>query len=74
MKRAVYVLNNIAIKYNFMILVNKTKAMAMKRKMDVRIKTVLCNHIIEPVDSFNYLVYVVAAMNNRDLRVLSSVI
>jgi hypothetical protein len=32
MKRAVYVLNNIAVKYNFNISVNMTKAMAMKGK------------------------------------------
>jgi hypothetical protein len=32
LQRTAYVLNNIAVEYTLMILVNKTKAMAMKRR------------------------------------------
>jgi hypothetical protein len=36
LQRAVYILNNTAIKYNSKIVVDKTKAMAVKGKMTVR--------------------------------------
>jgi hypothetical protein len=35
-QRAVYALNNIAVKYNFKSPVNKTKMMGIKGKMNVR--------------------------------------
>lgn len=47
-------LDNIVIKYKLEILVKKTKAMAMKRKMNVRTKIVINNKIINKVNSFNY--------------------
>jgi hypothetical protein len=51
LQRAAYTLNNIAIKYNLKILVNKTKAMVMKGKMNVRTKMVINNNIIEQENS-----------------------
>jgi hypothetical protein len=41
MRRAVYALNNIAMKYNLKISVNKIKTTAMKGKMEVRIILVI---------------------------------
>jgi hypothetical protein len=46
-----HTLNNIGIKYNLKFSVNKTKAMAMKGKMDARTKIV--------INSFNYLGYTI---------------
>jgi hypothetical protein len=66
MQRAVYALNN--VKFNLKILVNKTKMMALKGKVNVRSKIVLNNHIIEQVNSFNYLGYTIAVTNNKDLE------
>jgi hypothetical protein len=43
--------------------------MAMKGKMNVRTKIVINNHIIEQVNSFNYLGYTVKATNNRYLDI-----
>jgi hypothetical protein len=43
-QRAVYSLNNIAIKYNLKISVNKTKTMPMNRKMNVRTKIVIITY------------------------------
>jgi hypothetical protein len=40
-QRAVYALNNIAIKYNLKISVNKMKTIAMKGKMTISTKTVI---------------------------------
>jgi hypothetical protein len=54
MQRAVYALNNVAIKYNLKISVNEIKTMALKGKVNVRSKIMLNNHIIEQVNSFNY--------------------
>lgn len=47
MQRAVYALNNIAIKYNSKISVTRVMAMAMKEKMNVTTNTLINNHIIE---------------------------
>jgi hypothetical protein len=66
MQRAVYALNNVAIKYNLKISVNKTKTMVLKGKVNVRPQIVLNNHIIEQVNSFNYLGYTIAVTNNKD--------
>jgi hypothetical protein len=52
LQRAAYTPNNIAIKYNLKISGNKTKAMAMKGKMNVGTKIVINNTIIEQVNSF----------------------
>jgi hypothetical protein len=41
MQRAVYALNNTAVKYILKISVNKTKAMDMKGKMNVKTKIVI---------------------------------
>jgi hypothetical protein len=65
----VYALNNVAIKYNLKISVNKMKMMALKGKVNVRSKIVLNNHIIEQVNSFNYLGYTIAVTNNKDLEI-----
>jgi hypothetical protein len=54
LQRAAYTLNNIAVKYNLKISVNKTKAMGMKGKINARTKIVINNNIIEQVNSFNY--------------------
>jgi hypothetical protein len=68
MQRAVNALKNVAIKYNLKISVNKTKTMALKGKVNVRLKVVLNNNVIEQVNSLNYLGYTVAVTNNRDLE------
>jgi hypothetical protein len=69
MHRAVYALNNVAIKYNFQISVNKTKTMVLKGKVNMRPKIVLNNHTIEEVNSFNYLGYTIAITSNKDLEI-----
>jgi hypothetical protein len=69
LKIAVYTLNNLAMKYNLKISVNKTKAMATKEKMNVRTKIVMSNNIIKKVNSFNYLEYTITASNNSDLEI-----
>jgi hypothetical protein len=69
MQRAVYALDNIAIKYNLKISVNKVKAMAMKEKMNVRTDIVINNHIIEQANSSNHLGYSITVTNNRDLEI-----
>jgi hypothetical protein len=53
LQRETYTLNNIAIKYNLKISVNKTKATDMKGKMNVGTKIVINNNIIEHVNSLN---------------------
>jgi hypothetical protein len=58
-QRTAYILNNIAVKYNFEIAVNTTKAIAMKRKMNVRTKIVINNNIIQQENRFNYLGYII---------------
>jgi hypothetical protein len=68
LQRAAYTLNNIAIKYNLKISVNKTKAMVMKGKMNVRNEIVI-NNTVEEVYSFNYLRYIIIASNNGDLEI-----
>jgi hypothetical protein len=45
--RAVYALNNTAIKYKVKISVSKKETMAMERKMNVKTKLTINNHIIE---------------------------
>jgi hypothetical protein len=74
LQRAAYALNtcNIAIKYNLTISVNKTKAMAMKGKTNVRTKIVINNHIIELLNNFNYLGYTITVTNHRDLEIKMS--
>jgi hypothetical protein len=67
LQRAAYALNNIAITYNLKVSGNKTKAMAMKGKMNARTKLAIDNNIIEHVNSFNYLGYKITVSNNRDL-------
>jgi hypothetical protein len=59
LQRAAYALNNIDIKYNLKISVNKTKAMGMKEKMNKTTKIMMNNNIIEQVNSFNYLGYTI---------------
>jgi retron-type reverse transcriptase len=66
LQRAAYTLNNISIKYNLKISVNKTTAMAVKGKISARTKMVI-NNIIEQINNFNYLGYTIAVSNNRDL-------
>jgi hypothetical protein len=39
--------------------------MAVKGKMNVRTKIVINDHIIEPVNTFNYLGYTITVTNNR---------
>jgi hypothetical protein len=43
--------------------------MALKEKLNVRSVIVLNNHIIEQVNSFNYLGYVIGVTNNNDLEI-----
>jgi hypothetical protein len=50
------------------ISVNKTETIAVKGK-NVRTKILKNNHIIEQVNSFNYLGYAVTVTNNRDLEI-----
>jgi hypothetical protein len=66
---AAYTLNNIAVKYNFKISVNKINAIAMKGKMNARTKIVINNNTIEQVNIFNYLGYTITLSNNRDLGI-----
>jgi hypothetical protein len=47
LQRAACTLNNMAIKYNLKIYLNKTKAMALKGKMNVSTKVVINNIILE---------------------------
>jgi hypothetical protein len=68
-QRAVYALNTIAIKYNLKISVNKTKTIAMKGKMNIRTKTVINNHVIEQINSCNYVGYTFTVSNNRYLEI-----
>jgi hypothetical protein len=51
------------------ISVNKTKAMAVKGKMNVRTKIVINNNITERANSFNYLRYIMKITNSRDLGI-----
>jgi hypothetical protein len=60
---------SIAIKYNWKISVNKTKAMAMKGKMNLRTKIVIDNNIFKQVNSFNYLGHTIIATNNIYLEI-----
>jgi hypothetical protein len=53
------------MKFNFKISVNKTKAMAMKEKTNVKGKIVINNHTIEQENSINYLGYAITATDNR---------
>jgi hypothetical protein len=59
-------LNNVVIKYNLKISLNKTNAMAMKGKMKVRTKIVINNNIIEQINSFNYFRYSVTVGSSPD--------
>jgi hypothetical protein len=54
LQRPVYTLNSAAIKYNLKISVNKTKAIAVKGKMDMCIEIVVDSNIFEQVINFNY--------------------
>jgi hypothetical protein len=64
-KSTIYTLSSIAIKYNLMISVNETKAMAMKGKMNVGTKLVINNNIIEQVNSFTCLGYTIPVSKIR---------
>jgi hypothetical protein len=65
LQRAAYTLNNVPIKYNLKISVNKTKAMTMKGKMNVRTKKVINNSIMEQVNSFNYFGHTIGVSNRN---------
>jgi hypothetical protein len=65
MQKAAYALNNINVKYDLNISVNKTKMMAINGKMNVP-KVVINNHIIEEVNSFNYLGYIITVTRFRN--------
>jgi hypothetical protein len=65
MQKAAYALNNINVKYDLNISVNKTKMMAINGKMIVTTKIVI-NHIIEQVNSFNCLRYIITATRFRN--------
>jgi hypothetical protein len=54
LQREIYTLNNLAIKYNLKISVKKTKAMAVKGKINMSAEIVVDSNIIEQVISFNY--------------------
>jgi hypothetical protein len=69
LQRAACTLNNMAIKYNLKSSVNKTKAMALKGKMNVSTKIVINNITLEQVNSFNYLEYTITVSNNTDLEI-----
>jgi hypothetical protein len=69
LQRAVYALNSVAIKCTFEILVYKSKAMAVKVKMNVRTKIVINNNITDQANSFNCLRHTVTVTNNRDLEI-----
>jgi hypothetical protein len=47
--------------------VEKAKKMALKGKVNVRSKIVLNHHIIEQVNSLDYLGFSIAVTNNEDL-------
>jgi hypothetical protein len=51
------------------ISVNKSKAMAVKGKMNVRTKIVINNHTIEEENSFNYLGYTITVRSKIDLEI-----
>jgi hypothetical protein len=68
LQRAASTLNNMSIKYNLKIYINKTKARAMKGKIKVRTKIVIKN-ILEKVNSFNYLGHTITVCNNTDLEI-----
>jgi hypothetical protein len=46
--------------------------MGMEDKMTVITEEVINNHIIEKVDTFNYLGYTITVTNNRDLEITES--
>jgi hypothetical protein len=55
LQSATYALNSTAIKYNLKISVDKTQAVAMKGKKDVRTKIVINSNIIEQINSVKYV-------------------
>jgi hypothetical protein len=65
LQRAVYILNNTAIKYNSKI---KDKGNGCERKDECE-KTVVNNNIIEQVHSFVYVGYTIVVKNNRGLEI-----
>jgi hypothetical protein len=69
LQKAAYTLHNVAIKYNVKISVNKTKAITMKGKMNVRTKRVINNSIMEQVNRFNYFGYTITVSNSRYLEI-----
>jgi hypothetical protein len=66
LQRIVCTLENVIIKYNLKISVNKKKAMAMKGKMNVSTKIVVGSDIIEQVVSCNYGRYTTAVRKTTD--------
>jgi hypothetical protein len=69
LQRAAYALNNAAIKRNFKISVNKTKAIALKGKLERENEMAINNHRTEQVNSFNSLGYTMTPINNKDIEI-----
>jgi hypothetical protein len=69
LQRAAYTLNNITIKYNFKISVNKPKAMTVQGDVNVRTKRVINNNISEQVTSTKYVEYTITVSNDRYLKI-----
>jgi hypothetical protein len=68
-KDTVYALNNIAMKYNLKISVNKLKMIAMKGKINARTILVINNHITEHINIFNYSGHTITLTYNRELAI-----
>jgi hypothetical protein len=58
-----------AIKYNLEISVNKTKAIAMRGKINVKTKIITNNNIIGKENSCYYLGYKITASNSKNLEI-----
>jgi hypothetical protein len=59
LQSAAYALNSTAVKYSLKISVDKTQAVAMKGKMNVRTNILINSNIIEQVNSVKYLGYTI---------------
>jgi hypothetical protein len=64
-----YTLDNVVIKYNLEISVNKTKTMIINGKLNVRAEIAINNNIRKQVNSFNYLGNTIRISKNRDLDI-----
>jgi len=60
LQRAAHILNQIITEYGLTISVQKTKSMAFRGRDPLRTKIVIDNKIIEQVNSFNYLEYMIS--------------